>query len=839
MLDRRRGISLLGFVALLPLAAFASFAVVTALDTYRAAGEVRLRDTARALASGVDAELGRHFAALETLATSPLLDTSLDLAAFEENARTIGNRLGGWIVLIGPPPVYEMQANTRRMPGSALPSTLPADGYAALSVPLASVFGEGLSAVSDLFAGTFAERHVFAALASVDRPGQPRRVLALASETGSLRALLAQQDLPPGTFAAIADSRLRILAHSFDPEGHRVGSPVPDWVGAAIDGKQRTLVVGPGLQGQDKVYAVERLRLAPGWTVTVAEPLAGQKASAWEAVRLLLAGGGALGLGLAVVVWANRRETLRVARREAEALRAGRAEVERLHGGLPAVIFLREAAPDGSSRLVYRGGDLETVTGWPGAEFAARQNFEDLIHPEDTTLTQAIPRLLRDGHVSYRWRMRQPGGGWRTLHTLAQVLTRRLDGGAEVVGYTLDVTAEHEAAVRAEATQQDLERTLKHAPVVVFRGRAWPDGSYLRAYISPAIERITGWPMERMTVPGQLNLLFAPEDRAATPAYMRDLVRNGTACCDRRLQRADGRWMTVRMEMSVIHRHGDASVDAVGYIVDITAEREAKARAMASARLASLGEMAAGLAHEIKQPLQSISLAAETAQFAATAGNAAEVHRRLERIVEQTQRTAELVDHLRRFARGAEEGAPPEAFPLAAAIEGALELTRSGLHAASVTVDVALGDPPPVLRGQGVLLEQVLSNLLLNARDALATRPDGAPRRIRIAAAPGPDGMVRLTVADTGGGIAPEVMARLFEPFVTTKGPDKGTGLGLSICHGLVKGMGGNIEARNDDAGAVFTITLPSALPGERGAETIQPPALGPFDHRPQDPRHP
>ena len=82
------------------------------------------------------------------------------------------------------------------------------------------------------------------------------------------------------------------------------------------------------------------------------------------------------------------------------------------------------------------------------------------------------------------------------------------------------------------------------------------------------------------------------------------------------------------------------------------------------------------------------------------------------------------------------------------------------------------------------------------------------PRRIRIAAAPGAEGTVHLTLADTGGGIAPEVMSRLFEPFVTTKGPDKGTGLGLSLAYSLIKGMGGTIEAHNDAEGAVFVITL-------------------------------
>jgi C4-dicarboxylate-specific signal transduction histidine kinase len=81
----------------------------------------------------------------------------------------------------------------------------------------------------------------------------------------------------------------------------------------------------------------------------------------------------------------------------------------------------------------------------------------------------------------------------------------------------------------------------------------------------------------------------------------------------------------------------------------------------------------------------------------------------------------------------------------------------------------------------------------------------------RKAAASAPEGIVRRTVADAGEGIAPEVMARLFEPFVTTKAPDKGAGLGLPICHGLVKGMGGSIDAHANAEGAVFTTILQAA----------------------------
>lgn len=460
----------------------------------------------------------------------------------------------------------------------------------------------------------------------------------------------------------------------------------PEWITAAIEGKERTLIVGPGWSGPDNVYAVERLARAPGWVVGAYTRRATQQASGWAALRWLLAGGAALAVGLAVVVWASRRETLRHARRETEVLQIGRAQVARLHAGLPAVLFLRELRPDGSSRLIYRGGDFKLVTGWPASTFAGA---DTLLSHLDLGLDDHLAfyeRVAREGAGTIEYRMRQPDGSWRALRSQCRVLARRQDGSCEVVGYILDVSA----------------------------------------------------------------------------------------------------------------------------------ERDAQASALAAARMATLGEMAAGMAHELNQPLATIAMAAENALDTLRAvhlheANVLDAMSRLERILNQASRAAALIAHLRRFARGAENGAPQQRVPLTAAVDGALELVRSALRDASIRVEVDLGDLPLAVYGHEMLLEQVLSNLLLNARDSLAARPAGAPRRIRIAAEPGEEGMVRLTVADTGGGIAPEIMARLFEPFATTKGPDKGTGLGLSICYGLVNGMGGSIAVHNDTEGAVVTIILQSA----------------------------
>ena len=398
------------------------------------------------------------------------------------------------------------------------------------------------------------------------------------------------------------------------------------------------------------------------------------------------------------------------------------------------------------------------------------------------------------------------------------VVARDAAGGAEVVGFIVDVTAEREARARELDARAELDRTLAAAPVAVLRGRVGPDGRFHRTFLSRGIERLTGWRWETVNPPGGLARIADRTSTGDFRAHLRRLVAEGTVRYDHRIRGADGALLDVRSTLSVLDRLADGSVEVVGFMADVTAERAAQAQAAAAGRLAALGEMGTGLAHELKQPLATISLAAENALRAARRGDAEAVVPRLERITSQAQRAAGIIENLRRFARGSDPGAPPEPVPVDRAIDSALALVGGPLRDAGIEVVRALETPTPAVLGQLVSLEQVLVNLLVNAADALRGLPPGAPRRIRVAAAAegGPTGaptgaMVRLTVADTGGGIPAAILPRLFEPFVSTKDADQGTGLGLSICHGLVKAMGGGIEARNGPEGAVFTILLPRA----------------------------
>ncbi|OYW07319.1 MAG: hypothetical protein B7Z53_06465 [Rhodospirillales bacterium 12-71-4] len=291
----------------------------------------------------------------------------------------------------------------------------------------------------------------------------------------------------------------------------------------------------------------------------------------------------------------------------------------------------------------------------------------------------------------------------------------------------------------------------------------------------------------------------------ARSAFFRSVAASGEANREFRLRRADGGWIWVRDSMRVVDRLPDGGVEIIGYMADITEQRQMQARLQSAGRLTTLGEMATGLAHELNQPLAVMSLAADNA-MRALRGRGAEalpsVSERLARIGSQAKRAREIVDHLRLFGRP-DEG-EPEPVDLAAAIEGATVLAHGALASAGIVLLVELVPRLPPVMARLVPLEQAIVNLLVNARDAIReTAPaEGATGRITIAARMQEEAVV-MTVSDTGGGIPEPHLERLFE----------GTGLGLSLCHATMRSFGGGIAAANGPEGAVFTLRFRPATP--------------------------
>jgi two-component system NtrC family sensor kinase len=228
----------------------------------------------------------------------------------------------------------------------------------------------------------------------------------------------------------------------------------------------------------------------------------------------------------------------------------------------------------------------------------------------------------------------------------------------------------------------------------------------------------------------------------------------------------------------------------------------ARASLLRAERLATLGRLASGIAHEVGNPLGAIT------GFAELAGDGrrspAEISEFLGRIAGEAARIDRIVRDLLDLARPAE--AVLGEVDLAAAVDAALRLARVQARFRSVDVEVALPPALPRVVADERRLGQVFLNVLLNAGDAMA-----GGGRIRIDASP--DGArVAVRVADSGPGIAPADLPRVFEPFFTTKGAGQGTGLGLAISQGIVESFGGELLAANaPGGGAVFTLLLPAA----------------------------
>jgi signal transduction histidine kinase len=222
-------------------------------------------------------------------------------------------------------------------------------------------------------------------------------------------------------------------------------------------------------------------------------------------------------------------------------------------------------------------------------------------------------------------------------------------------------------------------------------------------------------------------------------------------------------------------------------------------------KMAALGELVAGVAHEINNPLTGISAFAEMLLDDRLTDEQRESARLIKR---EADRAVNVVRDLLAFSRKTEPTYEP--LDLNALLERTLRLRAYALRGAGVEVSLTLADGLPLAHGDGAKLQQVLLNLLLNAEYAMR---DSSVRRLDASTRRSGDRLV-LAVADTGCGIAPDVLPRIFEPFFTTKPAGDGTGLGLSVSYGIVQAHGGELRARSvPELGTTFELVLP-ARPG-------------------------
>jgi C4-dicarboxylate-specific signal transduction histidine kinase len=261
-----------------------------------------------------------------------------------------------------------------------------------------------------------------------------------------------------------------------------------------------------------------------------------------------------------------------------------------------------------------------------------------------------------------------------------------------------------------------------------------------------------------------------------------------------------------------------AMIHIMGDLAETTAEmqrreaelREKQEQLVQAAKLATLGELTTGVAHELNNPLNNIGLFVGNAIDLLEMGSSdkARLLHELRSAMQQIGKATEIITHLRTFGRTAPTSR--ERVAINQVIESALALMREQLRLRQIKVQTLLSPADPMVIGSAIQLEQIFINLLANARDAVA----GAARKLIVIASHVEQQHVNITVRDTGCGIPEGQEQRIFDPFFTTKDVGQGTGLGLSITYSIIREHQGTISVEGHPGeGAVFRVQLPLGDP--------------------------
>lgn len=504
------------------------------------------------------------------------------------------------------------------------------------------------------------------------------------------------------------------------------------------------------------------------------------------------------------------------------------------------MIFMR----DMTGRIRFWNRAAETVYGWSASEALGRVADDLLQTRHETGPAESAAVLARTGRwegglehttrsgarifVDSRWAVQRDKRGRAVgiLETNTDVTDKRAHYQALARSERrfrrmfdssrIGIVQEDWSAVRRALRSFAAETGLSEAAAVVrpdFVARARRLAEITD--VNPAFLDMIGAPGRSAFLEGVHDLL-SEEDRSFGPALSAWIAGHSFYEGETRLVRADGSPVAVLFTMTFPSSQ-DEDGSVLVFSMDVTEQRaaqdaliQARSELAHAARVATLGELSASIAHEVNQPLMAIVTSGEAGLrwLRRPQPDVPEVEASLERMTAEGRRAGEIVRRIRDFLGN---GAPNRArLAIAALVHDAVALVERELERAGVALEIDVPETGSEVEGDRVQLQQVLVNIVLNALQAMEAQTP--QRRLRLTASAS-EQAVEIAVIDNGPGIAADQMQRLFEPFYTTR--TDGMGMGLAICRRTVESHGGQIRAESPDGGgSVFRITLPLAARG-------------------------
>jgi len=445
--------------------------------------------------------------------------------------------------------------------------------------------------------------------------------------------------------------------------------------------------------------------------------------------------------------------------------------------------------------------------------------WNELIHPDDLSETiNAFSHSIQSG-TSYEavHRLRRADGEYRWHHSVGEPLRDRQGRIIQWYGLSIDI----DESKKAEDQLRRSEAWLSQAQRLSRTGNwVYNPTTMLYVYWSDESYRIWGFdPLQGLPSRDAMWQRIHPDDRDRMWATVQEAVRQKRDfTAEFRILLPDGTVKYLEGTSHHVYSPLGALVEVFTTTVDVTQRRRAqdeheKLRQLESDiahinRLSMMGELAASLAHEIKQPIAAARTYAGAAMhwLDRSLPDPGEARKALAGIVGNANRASDIIDR----SRDQIKKAPPQkkCFDLNEAINEVIGLARSQIIENRVSVQTRLTEGLPGIHGDRVQLQQVLLNLILNAVEAMGSVEAG-PRELLISTEQDDTGVL-VAVRDSGPGIDPEYFERVFETFYTTK--SNGTGMGLSICRSIIEAHGGRLWAgANELRGTVFRFTLPYA----------------------------